>query len=349
MTVRMTAVTGFLLLLLGVWSWHAIPSDDWKSRLAAEIEAIDEAMTGNFGVYIHHLGEDQSLRHNTDRYWYLSSTVKVPLAVAVLQKVEEGEWSLDQEIVLEESDYVDGAGDMLWHEAGESFSVQLLLEKSIRLSDSTATDMLIRLLGEDELNRQIRDDMIAQGFGPITTILQVRYDAYSEVHPDARNLSNRDFIDLKTVNTSEERYRMLLEKLDIGPDEANARNDREAFERYYERGINSASLEAFGTLLARLVRGELLNAENTGRLLGFMENITTGDNRIIAGLPADTVFAQKTGTQIARACNVGAINPRSQEHAVIVAACAERFDQLSEAEAAFKKLGQALDSAGIVQ
>jgi beta-lactamase class A len=49
---------------------------------------------------------------------------------------------------------------------------------------------------------------------------------------------------------------------------------------------------------------------HTALVLDAMERITTGDRRIKAGLPAGVSFAQKTGTQISRACNVGVVHPR---------------------------------------
>ncbi len=318
------------------------------AQLSAEIGRIDGAMRGRFGVYVKHLGEGWEVRHSTDRNWYLASTIKVPLAIAVLRRVEDGEISLDQELELTDADFVDGGGDLLWQEPGARFTVDELLGHTIRDSDSTATDMLIRLIGEETFNEQVRE-MVPEGFGPLTTILQVRYDAYGEVHPDVRTLTNRDFIDLKTVDDLEARYQMLLQKLAIDTSGANAGSSEEAFERYYTKGINSANLEAFGHLLERLQRRELLNDEHTGKLIGLMESISTGDRRIKAGLPEGARFAQKTGTQIARCCNVGILNPHLEDGAVVVTACAEGYEGLQQAEQAFEALGAALADAGLVR
>jgi beta-lactamase class A len=45
---------------------------------------------------------------------------------------------------------------------------------------------------------------------------------------------------------------------------------------------------------------------------------------------------------VARACDVGVLNPEAGDGAIVVAACAEGFEELSEAEAAFKSLGSLL-------
>lgn len=336
-----------LILLLVSASVPATGEPDWQDRLRQDIEAIDDESPGRMGVHIRHLDGNHRVDHNSRRDWYLASTIKVPLAITVLQLAEEGELDPDQALELQRSDYVDGSGELLWKEPGERFTVTELNDRSVRDSDSTATDMLIRHIGQTAFNDHVREHMGVDGFGPITTILQVRHEAYGEIHPDAAGLSNMDFIDLKTVNSDGERYRMILEKLGIDASDAHVGSTREAFERYYRTGMNSGSLVAFGDLLEKLIDGELINDNRRAWLLDVMENITTGDKRITAGLPDQAVFAHKTGTQVARACDIGVLNPRQRDQAVIVAACMEDFDRLDEADRAFRQLGEALDRAGL--
>lgn len=347
-----TGVALLLLVALGLGSLAQADSgsptrtDDWRPELQKEIERIDQSFSGDLGVYIRHLGNGREVTHNTDQHWYLASTVKVPLAIVLMQRAENEGLDLEQMLTLRASDYVDGTGDLLWVDPGARYSLEELNRRSIVDSDSTATDMLIRFLGEESFNDEV-EHLVPQGLGPITTILQVRYDAYSEVHPGVSMLSNRDFIDLKTAHTYKARYDMLLEKLEITESEADAGSVREAFERYYQRGINSGNLEVFGTLLEQLVRGELLNEAHTERLLGYLSEITTGDHRIAGGLPPGTQFAHKTGTQVARSCDIGLLNPQQPDEAVIVAACARNYGALSEAEKAYQAIGRALDESGL--
>ena len=320
----------------------------WAPELAQRIEAIDASTPGQLGVYVHDLHSGTEVEHAAARPWYLSSTVKVPVAIAVLQLADEGALSLDEELVLQESDFVDGAGDLLWQEPGVRYRLRTLLEKSLRNSDSTATDMLIRRIGVDALNQRIQD-WVGDGFGPLTTILQVRYDAYGRLHPKVADLTNMDMVRLKNAAAGRERLQALAVRVGV-PASAFALDSIEAaFEEYYASGSNSATLRAFGTLLQRLVEGELLSPEHTRLLLGHMREITTGDRRIRAGLPDAVEFAQKTGTQVERACNVGVVHPRQPRHALVVAACMEQFGELANAEEAFRQLGEALAASGALQ
>ncbi len=315
----------------------------WISRLEEQIARIDENMSGRLGVYVKLPGDNHALSYNAEDYWYLSSTIKVPLAIAVLQRAETGELSLDDELTLRESDFVDGAGNLLWQEPGTRYTIETLLEKMIKNSDSSATDMLMRHIGEEEFNKQIQQKMVSRGFNPITTILQVRYDAYSEFHENISNLTNTDILYVHSTRSRPERVERLMERMAVDKSELRASSIEEAFERYYKRGLNSAQLASMGLLLERLYTGELLSRENTLFLLEIMESITTGDRRIKAGLPEGTRFAQKTGTQIESACNAGIIIPdKAGNQPVIVAACIENFGNINEAEKAFEYLARLL-------
>lgn len=316
----------------------------WVAPLDEAVTRIDDAMPGDFGVYVSRFGDDAgTLDRGDDRAWYLSSTIKVPVAIAVLEAVDDGRMSLDDELELARSDFVDGAGDMLQHDPGARFSLSTLLHKSLRDSDSTATDMLIRHIGEDHLNARIAD-WVGTGFGPVTTILQVRYDVYGPLHPDVAALDNMQIVALRNAEAGEPRLQALARTLGVARSELRADSLQQAFDAYYGTGTNAATLPAFARMLERMAAGELLSPESTALLLSHMRAITTGGRRISAGLPAGSDFAQKTGTQFGRACNVGILDAeRGEAGAMVVVACAEDFDELAQAETAFQALGRALD------
>jgi len=317
------------------------PIHDLNPELYEEIRLIDEESPGTLGLYIKNLEDGQIVNYNADRNWYLASTVKIPLAIAILQKVEEGEFSLADELTLRESDKVDGSGDLIWQEAGSTHTIETLIDKMLRNSDSTATDMLIRFVGEEELNRQIREN-ISDGLEPITTILQVRYDAYSEVHENAANLSNTEIIGINGVSALSDRLNELLRVMSVDVSELQADSIVEAFERYYDRGLNSGRLDSMGLMLERLAEGEYLTDLHTEFILDVMSGVTTGDRRIKAGFPDGVRFAHKTGTQIGRACNTGIVYPPNGNKPIIVAACIEQHLAVREAEIAFEKVGRSL-------
>jgi beta-lactamase class A len=342
----MDAIRALFCCVLALLLAACAAEKEWEAPLRAEVERIDANTPGTLGVYVRRIADGSELEIDAARRWYLSSTIKVPVAIAVLEAVEEGRLSLSDELELTSDAFVDGSGDLVWQKPGGRYTIAALLEKSIRNSDSVATDLLIRVLGVDALNRRVAQ-WSNDGFGPITTILQVRYDAYGEMHPSVAKLSNLDLIALKRAPAGAARAAALAKTLGIESSEFAYPEIETAFERYYARGRNSATLQAFGDLLQRLVAGELLNPEHTALLLDHMRAISTGARRIQAGLPPGTAFAQKTGTQIERACNVGIIDPQDVARAVVIVACLERFGTITSAERALAALGRAIQASGV--
>jgi beta-lactamase class A len=321
-----------------------LPDASWVCDLKEQFSRIENNMSGNLGVYVKYLGDNRTLSYKADEYWYLASTTKIPMAVAILQKVESGSLSLDDKLVLQESNFVDGAGDLLWQKPGTEYTIASLMERMIQSSDNCATDMLFGLIGEDELDLRIRQTMIPQGLNRITSILQVRYDAFSEFHENALGLSNMDILYVNSTRSRTERLQRLLERMSVYENELKARTIEEAFELYYERRLNSGNLESMGLLLERLYAGELLSDKHTRLLLDIMKGVTTGERRIKAGLGEGWNFAHKTGTQIRRTVNVGIIYPGDNRsgYPIIVAASVEKTDNLIEAEKALEEVGRVL-------
>ncbi len=345
MNQRIYRLFSGLVLSLALLIPPGIQAQSSAAFMAAEIADIDDTSTGELGVYIHHLGTGTKVTYNAEQLWYLASTIKVPVAIAVLQRVEEGRWSLTDELTLRQSDFVDGSGDLLWQEPGTRYTLATLIEKSITNSDSTATDMLIRHLGVEAFNQQLRR-MVPEGFNHLTTILQVRYDAYAELHPNASQLSNMDYVHIRSAGNRDNRVAEFARRLKIDNAQLRTSDLDEAFERYYVSRRNTATLKAYGTLLERLANGELLNREHTELLLSHMQQISTGADRLKAGLPNGVAFAQKTGTQIERACNVGIVQPHHPSNAIVIVACTRHFGSLGNAEETFQRVAKELNQAG---
>ena len=75
-------------------------SADWQSELRQRIARIDSSSPGKLGVYVKRLDNGQTVGHNADQLFYLSSSVKVPIALAVLQQVDAGKLSLSAKVEI---------------------------------------------------------------------------------------------------------------------------------------------------------------------------------------------------------------------------------------------------------
>lgn len=321
----------------------------WARAMHQELERFARHENARFGVYVHDLATGQRMSFHGDERWYLASSVKVPVAIAVLRAVERGDFALETPLTLRAGDYVDGAGTTNRQPVGAALTVRWLLEQMIIYSDNTASDMLIGLVGIREVNA-VTQLLVPEGLERITTLADVRRHAYGQLTPEADHLSGADFLVLKQQRSEADVKAALARLLHMQPSGLRAMTLTQAYEAYYADGLNSGRLDAYAALLEQLVDGHALNAQHTAYLLGVMERVKTGPRRIKAGLPAGARFAHKTGTQRARTCDSGLVTMTraAQERRVIVVACTRGEPSTARSDRTLRHVGIALCQSGLL-
>lgn len=103
------------------------------------------------------LSTGYSLGVNAGASMPAASTIKIPVMVEVFEQLQAGRFDLERRVVLRSADKDWGSGDLCDAPAGTSYPVSELLEKMIDVSDNTATNMLIRLVGRKHINASMRD------------------------------------------------------------------------------------------------------------------------------------------------------------------------------------------------
>lgn len=349
-----SAVTRLLLLTIAFLLCAAVGAParaaaPWVEPLKTELARIDAGGRADLGVYVRDLETGEAAGHRADETWYLASTVKLPVALAVLRAVARGEVGLQTTLRLRADDRVDGGGRTNAHPVGRALSVRYLLEQMMVHSDNTASDMLIGLVGLREVNALVQS-LVPIGFQPITTMADVRRHIYAHLDPAAHRLSGQDFLLLQQQRGDAGRRAMLARLLQRPPEELRLPSVADAYAAYYASGLNSARLEAYGELLAQVARGEVLSPADTRYLLELMARARTGLNRIQAGLPPGVRFAHKTGTQSARTCDSGVILvPRpGGDRRIVVAACTRGEPSLAHAEDVLRRVGLAICRSGLL-
>ncbi len=340
------------LLLMVCLSWPVLAGDvaDWPARLEARLVALEAGFDGELGVHVRPLGEQARFGWRDEEDWYLASLVKIPVAVELLARAEAGELTLDEQLVLRERDYVDGAGPTNWAEPGTALTLRELLVPMLTVSDNTATDMLIERLGLEAVNRRARS-LVAnpEALGPITPLVEVRREAYGQLHPGAHSLTGMDFILLRQVEEDEARLDALAETLGEPRSALELPSLDAAFAAYYASGLNAGRLDAFAELLAAIGEGRALGPAATGELLAIMSATTSGEDRLKAGLGPDIRFAHKTGTQHRRSCDAGiaAYGEGAGERRVVVVACTRGERKVEPAERLLYDIGRAIRESGV--
>jgi beta-lactamase class A len=339
-----------LPLALGIFALDPAFAD-WTDDLETRIERIDKDTPGKIGVYVKRLDDGKTLKYDADRLWYLGSAVKLPIALAVLQEVEDGKHRLNEQMTLQDTDKIDGSGNVVWQKSGTRYTVDGLLKKMLMESDNTAANMLVRAIGEDTVNRRARDYLGSRGFKQITDFTQVRYDVYGELHPDASKLTNIKMVEVAGAPMGAERVTAFRRALSLEPDALKATTMEEAYTRYYAKDLNAVTLTAYGDMLEKLVTGKVLKQpQNLTALYKNMKYDSYDAYRLEAGLPRSVRFIHKTGTQHERACHAGVINPQDNgRNAIVVVACAQEMDESKVAAKAFEQVGRAISQTLLME
>jgi beta-lactamase class A len=234
---------------------------------------------GKTGVAVMRIdGGDWVLGRRLNDLFPQQSVSKTWVALTVLDQVDQGKLRLDQPVRIGREDlavfHQPIRARVLANGAIEE-SVQSLLEQSIRASDNTANDSLLRTVGGPQAVRAFiaRKNLGAIRFGPGERLLQ-------------SGIAGMEW----------------QQGYSIGQAFYAARNAvpyatrKAALDRYLADPVDGATPEATVRALARLAKGELLSASSTRLILDIMSRTSSGPNRLKAGVPAGWRFLHKTGT-----------------------------------------------------
>jgi beta-lactamase class A len=107
-------------------------------------------------IYFEFLNTGANISINPDAKIWPASLVKVPLAMGVMKKIENGDWMEENELVLMKDDRDLAWGDLYKKPIGSRFTIGFLLKELLTNSDNTAFRILYRNLSTDELQDIIR-------------------------------------------------------------------------------------------------------------------------------------------------------------------------------------------------
>lgn len=146
---RSSKVFLFILPLSLSFLFPTISSFGQKT-LETQIDQIAKKINGHVGVCVLILETGKTISYHGDKRFPMQSVYKFPIAMAVLNQVDEGNLALDQNIHIDTSEYIPKSGYSPIRDkfpGGTNLTVKEILRYNIEESDGTACDVLLRLLG----------------------------------------------------------------------------------------------------------------------------------------------------------------------------------------------------------
>jgi beta-lactamase class A len=230
----------------------------------------------------------------------MASTFKIAVAATLLAQVDAGRLSLEQIIPVDPALVLSSEGIAeIFPYPGVSASVRNLLESMLTRSDNTATNVLTRLTG-----------------GPAAVTAWVRSVGVEglRVDGDTNGIVGRFF----NLPPSEESVDAQLKKLFAANPELASLSDKPNA-KFDDDPRDTATPDAMGKLLSKILDRHVLSASSTDVLLGAMERCITGLKRLRGMLPPGTPVRDKTGTIGGTVNDVGIITLPEGRGSIVIA------------------------------
>ena len=186
--------------------------------LQTEIVRLTRSFDGELGLAVKDLQSGVVYSYNGDTPFYLASAIKVAVLREVFRQADAGQLSLRESLTVRSETLRDGAPKVTPATRGLPFTLEQLVHYMITSSDNAATDMLIGRVGLESVNA----GLASSGFGPVTTMLDVRKLVYSQLSPKALELTPEQVYDLAQIKSLDERAHALAKLLGFGPEPSGA-------------------------------------------------------------------------------------------------------------------------------
>jgi beta-lactamase class A len=124
--------------------------------IAGCVSSILGPVEGTFGISAYHTVSGETIALNEQEVFPSASVIKVPILAEVFCQRDEGKLSLDQTLVLRDEHKVAGSGVLKELHAGIDFTLLDLASLMIVVSDNTAANVIIDLVGTEPVNARMR-------------------------------------------------------------------------------------------------------------------------------------------------------------------------------------------------
>lgn len=255
----------------------ARPMGQAPAQLASSIELIGRFFQGRVGIAVQSLDDGWAVNHNGGIRMPQQSVSKLWVAMTVLDHRDAGRLRLDDPVTLTRDDLTVFHQPIaaLLKDGAYQTTVRGLLVRAMTMSDNTANDKLLRLVGGPAAVREmiLRKGLGDIRFGPGERLLQA-------------GTAGLDWKPSYSIGNA-----FTLARSQLSPVTRLS-----AFQRYVADPPDGAAASAIAGALARLKAGQLLSPASTSWLLDTMESSKTGKARLRGAVPAGWSFGHKTGT-----------------------------------------------------
>ncbi|UZQ86130.1 class A beta-lactamase-related serine hydrolase [Thermoclostridium stercorarium] len=126
-------------------------------ELKKTLEKYIAQQSGRYGLYFINLVTGEEFGINDREKYIAASTTKLPMNLLLYKKIAAGEIDFDEKLVYLEEDFEPGSGVIQKSPFGTEYTVRETARLSVVYSDNCAINMIIRLLGIENIRQYMLD------------------------------------------------------------------------------------------------------------------------------------------------------------------------------------------------
>jgi beta-lactamase class A len=266
------------LLLCFVFSMNSFATNR-DAELIKKIKLIEKKSNVVMGIAAIYIEKNKMVAHNSYQRFFMASTIKLPIAMTFLKRVDEKKDSLNRVIKLNLHHSVPGSGSLyqVCERKRTGLSLQQILKYMLANSDNSASDTILKAVNGP---KYVMEHMQQLGFNNILinrSILEMFMDTNHVDH----TLMNKP----RSVSSWKKIFNSVPLKSKVL-----------AWQRFEKDIRDTTTPVDMARLLVKLHKNEALSESSTRILMNIMEQCRTGRSRIRGLLPGNIKVAHKTGT-----------------------------------------------------
>lgn len=275
--------------------------DEIREVILNEVDGVE----AKIGVGFKDLKSGLEVYHNADERFLTASVFKIFVLIELYNQVINGKISLDDRYTVKLYDKSPGSGLLQYLDEGLQLTIRDLAKLMMMISDNTATDILMEILGKENINETVRklelkDTLIAYN------TKEIIFGLY-ELKDEDKLVELLEMID-KTLKFEGDIKSFLInlyyERQKMGLTLQNLRMQSKIKEavsltgetlRDYHFNDVSSPRDIVRTL-SLIYEKRILTPEACDEIFGIMSYCQTGTKRLKRYLPDNVIVAHKTGT-----------------------------------------------------
>lgn len=129
-----------------------------RKGLKARLQALaNEYKAIKPSIYVWEYGNKSYVNINADEIYPAASIIKLPVLIEMFREIEQGKFSLQDKMILEDYYRASGSGKLQYSQGGIAHTMDYLAKIMIQNSDNSSTNMIIaKMGGMPEVNRAIK-------------------------------------------------------------------------------------------------------------------------------------------------------------------------------------------------